>query len=824
MATTLPPPGLVLAWCCQARGFVCPSTRGSTSTAQAPRPVRTPGPQPLYAPWPLAPGPQPKGHAAHLPLSMQKTTRPKWPKATTGSTKKCPHSHAFSPATLARMAGPGQLSFAAFCRAPQSEHQLFSCLASLLRKAWYSKYGHPLSKNRPSSPIFCAGSAHECVYSQPVATNCRWHRPKCTRTGPAGRLRRLRHIAEPPCRRLWCCWRFPGAGFCRCFCWGWGRRRGLCRCFRWCWDRRWGLCRCFGQSLPGKRPKPPPDPPHVLGWRQHLARVRGPQVQLAGLVVGRQDCWGVLGVGLQRREEDLFPLHPQDLRSENRTVSEAEVRHRPLHSPFPLLVVRHHRRRRANKHPLHPTGLAVAASRQVDGPVRAVSQQQAAVQVPRVVLPLLGDRLHHEQTALPTGLVPLCGAGLVLAWCCQGQCLLQQSLRRVGRKVALVAGVQGDLDPSAAPCAHCGMGQCVGQMLVRAVHQMCQVPSKGLPDLPGLDLRDVLAVELFRCGAAIPRLDNGADVGADTASVVQDSPLFLWESKIALVGEAVRVLQVPHQRLPVQCPGEIPRVVDLVQAEAVDLQPAPHRRQPLLQLLHWQLRDVELGHKVRFWLLPWKDPLPLPPCPAPLARLDGTNGGQNPPCCAAIRHRVDNGDVQVPVADLSRRNGKLRHHPPGRTLLASGARRPTPTDPHHLAGRQRAVGIEIVDKGRQLLQGLEVRLPLVPLQIVHPRNVRDKIALPDVLLQNVLGHRLLASKAHALQCRPPRLHRRTYIYIYIAPKKFSKIFRQKLQRLPPGRRRKHRMASCGARNFPSSRPQETCSNPCAHCVGKGTSP
>ena len=47
----------------------------------------------------------------------------------------------------------------------------------------------------------------------------------------------LLHIAEPPCRRLWCRWRFPGAAL-------WRFRR----CGLW-------LGRTSGQHLPGKHPK-----------------------------------------------------------------------------------------------------------------------------------------------------------------------------------------------------------------------------------------------------------------------------------------------------------------------------------------------------------------------------------------------------------------------------------------------------------------------------------------------------------------------------------------------------------------------------------------
>ena len=52
-------------------------------------------------------------------------------------------------------------------------------------------------------------------------------------------------------------------------------------------------------------------------------------------------------------------------------------------------------------------------------------------------------------------------------------------------------------------------------------------------------------------------------------------------------------------------------------------------------------------------------------------------------------------------------------------------------------------------------------------RVVDARDVWDQIALPDILLQDVFGNCILASKTHRFQSSPFRFHCVWYIYIYI---------------------------------------------------------
>ena len=145
-------------------------------------------------------------------------------------------------------------------------------------------------------------------------------------------------------------------------------------------------------------------------------------------------------------------------------------------------------------------------------------------------------------------------------------------------------------------------------MLVRAVDIVGQVATDRLANLARFEVRHDLVVDLSAdCVAGFACADPSANVVPHAIGVLQyrGGSVAHCVGVVALLAEPFERAEMLYERLPVEDPREVSRVVYGIEAVAIGQQVAFERRQGGLQLAHRDLGHVHLGHKEAGRFVPW---------------------------------------------------------------------------------------------------------------------------------------------------------------------------------------------------------------------------
>ena len=205
-----------------------------------------------------------------------------------------------------------------------------------------------------------------------------------------------------------------------------------------------------------------------------------------------------------------------------------------------------------------------------------------------------------------------------------------------------------------------------------------------------------------------------------------------------------------HKRLPVQRPGEILRVVDRIEAVAFPLKQFAELWESRLQAVYPSLRTIHLRHEDCERVLSVQLPPPFLHEPVGI-RLYPFSRGRN--CAAAYVgpscDRVQYVRLHVLLAFQSLSNApRNRGHDNLRRPVRPGHTRDPASLGYAVFCTKISVHIHIVHEGWEAFEGLQSRPARVSLQVVHLRDVGNKVA-PECIFQEEMGcHRFLGIMPH----------------------------------------------------------------------------
>ena len=212
----------------------------------------------------------------------------------------------------------------------------------------------------------------------------------------------------------------------------------------------------------------------------------------------------------------------------------------------------------------------------------------------------------------------------------------------------------------------------------------------------------------------------------------------------------IRIFPGVHKRLPVQRPEEILRVVDRIEAVAFAQKQFAELWESRLQAVYLHLRNIHLRHE-NCERVPPLQLLPLFLHEPVGVRLYPFSRGRN--CAAAYVgpscDRVQYICLRVLLAVQSLSNAPRNR---GHDNLRRPARPGRTRDPARLGYAvfctKTSVHIHIVHEGWEAFDGLQSRPARGSLQVVHLRDVGNKVA-PECIFQEEMGcHRFLGIEPH----------------------------------------------------------------------------